>query len=92
MQILASGTNDAYQIDLREGRMYDKLSHIHGYLAYDPGSETLYLYSGKGIYTSPLYSMAEITDLAGEVLNSSHQYWNYQEFVPYYLEEIGETD
>lgn len=86
------GTNDAYQIDLREGRMYDKLSHIHGYLAYDPESETLYLYSGKGIYTSPLYSMAEITDLAGEVLNSSHQYWNYQEFVPYYLEEIGETD
>lgn len=86
------GAGDAYQIDLREGRVYDKLSHIHGYLAYDAASKTLYVHNGSVIYTSPVYSMAEIGDLAGKVLGDSHQYWNYQEFVPYYLERIGETD
>ena len=86
------GTSDAYQIDLREGRIYDKLSHIHGYLAYDAASKTLYVHNGSEIYTSPVYSMTEIADLAGRVLGDSHQYWNYQEFVLYYLERIGETD
>lgn len=82
------GDMDAYQIDLREGRRYHKLSRVHGYLAYDAASKTLYLHNGNEIYTSPLYAMEEIAGLAGEVLSGSHQYWNYQEFVPGKLDDM----
>lgn len=82
------GSSDAYQIDLRPENMYNKLSRIHGYLAYDSVSNTLYLHNGSVIYTSPLYSVREIVDLAEQVLSESSYYWNYIEFVPYLLEEM----
>ncbi len=82
------GSSDAYQIDLRPENMYNKLSRIHGYLAYDSVSNTLYLHNGNEIYTSPLYSVEEIVEQAGQVLSESSYYWNYIEFVPYLLEEM----
>ena len=75
---LLCGSGDAYQIDMREGQMYSKRSHIRGYLAYDAASETLYLHNGSRIYTSPLYSLEEIVDLAEKALGGS-SYWNWQE-------------
>ena len=75
---LLCGSSDVYQIDLREGQMYSKRSHIRGYLAYDAASETLYLHNGGRIYTSPLYSMEEIVDLAEKTLDAS-SYWNWTE-------------
>ena len=78
----------SYQIDLRPENMYNKLSRIHGYLAYDSVSNTLYLHNGNEIYTSPLYSVEEIVEQAGQVLSESSYYWNYIEFVPYLLEEM----
>ena len=75
---LLCGDNDAYQIDLRKGQMYSKRAYIHGYLAYDAASETLYLHNGGRIYTSPLYSLEEIVDLAKKVLGGS-SYWNWEE-------------
>lgn len=68
--------------------MYRKLSHIHGYLAYDAVSGTLYLHNGKEIYTSPLYSIEEIVDMAQQILSASSYYWNYREFVPHYMDDI----
>lgn len=82
------GTGDAYQIDLRPEYMYNKLSRIHGYLAYDAGSNTLYLHNGNEIYTSPLYSVWETVEQARQVLSESSYYWNYIEFVPRLLEEM----
>lgn len=81
------GDNEAYQIDLRKGQMYTKRSHIRDYLAYDAASGTLYLHNGGRIYTTPLYSMEEIVDQAEKVLSGS-SYWNWQEFVPYYLNDM----
>ena len=75
---LLCGNSDAYQIDLREGQMYSKRSHIRGYLAYDAASQTLYLHNGSRIYTSPLYSLEEAVDLAEKALGDS-SYWNWQE-------------
>ncbi len=85
---LLCGDNDAYQINLQKGQMYRKLSHIHGYLAYDAVSGTLYLHNGKEIYTSPLYSIEEIVDMAQQILSVSSYYWNYREFVPHYMDDI----
>ena len=81
------GSGDAYQVDRdeREGH-YSKRSHIHGYLAYDAASGTLYLQSGSRIYTSPLYSLEEIVNLAEKVLQVS-SYWNYTERWPYCLRD-----
>ncbi len=75
---LLCGDFDAYQIDLRKGQRYSKLSHIRGYLAYDAASGTLYLHNGGKIYMSPLYSLEEIVDLAEKALGAS-SYWNWQE-------------
>ncbi|MDE7246507.1 MAG: toll/interleukin-1 receptor domain-containing protein, partial [Lachnospiraceae bacterium] len=82
------GITDAYQTDLRKGQRYNKRSHIHGYLAYDAASETLYLHNRGQIYTSPLYSLEEIVDLAQKELSDSYYWWNYQEFVPSYLDDM----
>lgn len=85
---LLCGDSDAYQIDLRKDQLYRKLSHIHGYLAYDAASGTLYLHNGKEIYTSPLYSIEEIVDMAQQVLSVSSHYWSYREFVPHYMDNM----
>ena len=84
---LLCGDFEAYQIDLRKGQKYSKRSHIRGYLAYDAASGTLYLHNGDQIYTSPLYSMEEIVDLAEKVLSGS-SYWSYQEFTLDYLVDM----
>ena len=75
---LLCGDFEAYQIDLRKGQTYSKRFHIRGYLAYDAASETLYLHNGGKLYTSPLYSLEEIVDLAEKALGAS-SYWNWQE-------------
>lgn len=85
---LLCGDNDAYQINLQKGQMYYKLSQIHGYLAYDAVSGTLYLHNGQEICISPLYSMEEIVDMAQQILSESSRYWNYRELVPFYIEDI----
>lgn len=82
------GDDVAYQIELRKlrGQWYSKYARIHGYLAYDAGSNTLYLHNGDTIYTSPLYSMEETVDMAEKVLQHS-SYWNYGERWPYCLRD-----
>lgn len=82
------GGDDAYQIKLQNlrGQWYSKYARIHGYLAYDAGSNTLYLHNGDTIYTSPLYSMEETVDMAEKVLQHS-SYWNYTERWPYCLRD-----
>lgn len=81
------GDDNAYQLVIQGGQRYSKLAQIHGFLAYDAASKTLYLHSGGEIYTSPLYSMEETVDMARKVLQHSSSYWNYTERWPYCLKD-----
>lgn len=70
------GDDDAYQIVAKGGQRYSKCAKIHGFLACDESSKTLYLHNGDEIYSSPLYDMEKVVDMGSKALQGS-SYWNY---------------
>lgn len=78
------GDDDAYQIVAKGGQRYSKCTEIHGFLAYDEKSKTLYLHNGDEIYTSPLYDTDKVVNMGSKVLQGS-SYWNYPERWPWCL-------